>query len=117
MPPAWLEDWLRLPMQPLVSAGDVESRVSPQIREIAMRILACPGGSEPFGFRYHGGSDPGMARSVLPVLLFRKIGPGASAPFHESRDGVAASPPIYLLARCLSRGAVRTFRLDRIEFL
>jgi hypothetical protein len=113
MPPAWLENWLRLPMQPILSAGDLGVGVHPPIRDVATSILSCPKGGKPLRFRYRGGTDPGSPRSVLPVLLFRKIDP--AAPVSDSDDGAKPLAPLYLLAHCLTRGEARTFRLDRIE--
>lgn len=113
IPPAWLEDWLRLPMQPILSAGDLGVGVHPAIRNVATSILSRPKDGKLLRFRYRGGTDPGSPRSVLPVLLFRKIDP--AGPARDSDDGAKPLTPLYLLAHCLTRGEARTFRLDRIE--
>ncbi|MCB1203723.1 MAG: hypothetical protein KDN18_05655 [Verrucomicrobiae bacterium] len=107
----WLEEWFRLPMQPVISPRDLESCRDERVRDLAKTILAHPGGGVPLVFHYHGGSDPGSLRSVFPVLLFRKFDP--DLPASEGIEDVA-SDPIYLLAHCQVRGAARTFRLDRM---
>lgn len=112
-PPPWLEEWLRLPLRPVIHPDELGSGVHPRVRQLASRILAGTNGGGPLTFRYHGGSDPGGVRSVHPVLLFRKFDPADPAP--EPADRRAAKP-LYLLAHCRTRGAARTFRVERIEW-
>lgn len=112
--PAWLEDWLRLPMRPVVDERDLEGCEDCRVRNLASRILARPGG-DPLVFRYLGGSEPGRERSVLTVLLFRKFDPAVTNVDTESIE--VASATIYLLAHCQIRGSARTFRLDRMELV
>lgn len=100
---AGLEAWLRLPMQPLLCAGEVP----PSQRATAVRIFESMPCSSALSFHYQGGSDPGTRRSAIPVLLFRKISPDLD--IHEP-----AEKPVYLLAFCQIRNAPRVFRLDRM---
>ena len=111
LPPSWLEEWLRLPMQPLIRPADLADCRDERVRNLAETILSHPAGGVPLVFHYDGGSDPGSLRSVLPVLLFRKFDPDLPA---SERTAEAASRPIYLLAHCQVRRAPRTFRLDRM---
>ena len=60
-----------------------------------------------FEFSYHGGSDPGNTRRVLPILLFQK--------FEMAYDADDFPSHIYLLAFCRTRQQARTFRLDRVQ--
>jgi len=110
-PQTWLEEWRRLPQQPLVREHDWQDCPDARVREMASRIHAGMGAGERLCFRYFGGSEPGALRSVLPVLLFRKF------ETDEVEGVVAPGPdaPIYLLAYCRTRGAARIFRVDRME--
>lgn len=115
-PPFWLEAWLRLPMQPVIAEADLGDGCDRRVRETALKLLTRSGGVAPTILRYFGGIEPGRKRSVLPVLLFRKIAADASAGETESADASAAGP-LYLLAHCLTRAEARVFRLDRIELI
>lgn len=107
--PSWLEAWLRLPMQPVISESDLGADLDHRCRKTALGILRGLGQGETLRFRYFGGSEPGSTRAVLPTLLFRKLDP-------DLADSDAASQgPLYLLAHCQTRSAARTFRLDRME--
>jgi hypothetical protein len=99
-----LSAWLRLPMQPLLTASDVPQR----FRDVASVIFAALPNGTPLTFHYQGGSTPGELRSVLALMIFQKIDP--DSPHKEPAD-----QPVYLLAFCQTRNAPRIFRLDRIE--
>ena len=114
-PPPWLAEWLRLPMLPVVSEADLEGCHDQHVLNVASRIRAGFGGGEALVFRYHGGSEPGRVRSVLPVLLFRKFDPAGSD--GGTKPLVTTPGPIYLLAHCRIREAARTFRLDRMALV
>lgn len=111
----WLEEWLRLPLLPVVSDADLEACHDPQVLGVASRIREGFGRGEALVFHYHGGSEPGMVRSVLPVLLFRKFDPAVYVSFTKPVE--TTSGPIYLLAHCQTRKSARTFRLDRMELI
>lgn len=98
-----LSIWLRLPMQPLLTASDVTQCY----RDVAAWILAALPNGTPLAFHYHGGCTPGELRSVLALMLFQKIDPD----FPEEEP---AEKPFYLLAFCQTRNAPRIFRLDRM---
>ncbi len=104
--PEWLTEWMRLPRLPLL-ADDLPEIPDPSERELATQILQRIRSGNSFDFQYFGGSEPGKARQVLPVLLF-------TTSVDDMPCGVGDPNPIYLLAWCLSRYAPRTFRLDRI---
>lgn len=103
----WLEAWQCLPRVPLVREQFPQFGKDRQVEWFnASRITCRIHEGREFGFIYEGGSEPGTWRNVLPVLLF-------TVPAHpESPD--LTREPVYLLAHCLKRNAVRTFRLDRI---
>jgi len=107
--PEWLQQWLRLPRLPLISA-DLEQIGDPQERDLAALILQRIRSGIPFDFRYFGGSEPGKLRRVLPVLVF------TTAP-DDLPCGAGDPNPLYLLAWCQSRNAPRTFRLHRMQTL
>ena len=94
-------------MQPILRTGDLpESATAVEQRVggiVLTQLQEIPTALE---ITYHGGSDPGSRRKIHPILLFRKFEPNADAVFLH---------PIYLLARCETRKAPRTFRLDRIS--
>ena len=79
------------------------------MRHIAGNIL--------LSFRYTAGSEPGLVRTVHPILLFyqdyftyfqfRTDDPTEYPEFSDS--------PLYLLGWCQTRQAARYFRLDRME--
>jgi predicted DNA-binding transcriptional regulator YafY len=76
------------------------------------------GEGRPFTFLYHGGSDPGAFRTVLPTLLFSPD----FCPYRMCYEDPTELPdpsevPIYLLGWCQTRQAARTFRLDRMEMV
>lgn len=104
----WLNAWQRLPRVPLVrdqipGLGEKRSAEWFHAALISYRIRE----GRPFDFFYQGGSEPGAWRSVHPVLLF--TAPTQPGPPDLTRE------PLYLLAHCLKRHAVRTFRLDRLH--
>jgi hypothetical protein len=104
----WLDSWQSLPRVPLVRdqiplLGTARSAEWHRAIIITSRIRE----ARDYDFIYHGGSQPATRRNVLPVLLFTT--PPTSNPPDLTRE------PIYLLAHCLKRKAVRTFRLDRIS--
>lgn len=104
---AWLDAWQGLPRVPLVREQFPQFGKDRQVEWFHASLITCrirEGRS--FDFLYQGGSEPGTWRNVLPVLLFTV--PAQS----ESPD--LTREPVYLLAHCLKRNAVRTFRLDRI---
>jgi len=114
--PEWLREWRRIPRLE-IAPKDLPDHNDPHQRSIAADIFPCIHHGTPFTFRYLGGSEPGLVRQVLPVLLFRLDYFGYC---HEHREDPADVPdpavvPIYLLAWCLSRNAPRTFRLDRMQ--
>ncbi len=53
---------------------------------------------------YHGGSGPAAQRQILPAVLFS-----------AAHDGGDVRWPVYLIAWCARRQAIRLFRTDRIE--
>lgn len=103
-PSGALAEWLRLPLRPILDPGILP----PADQKTAGLLLGLIPLGQSFGFTYHGGSDPGTRRSVLPVLLFQKFDP--ELPVTEPRES-----PAYLLAFCQTRNAPRIFRLDRIQ--
>ncbi len=103
----WLDAWQRLPRIPLVrdqipQLGGNRSSEWHRATLIACRIRE----ALDYDFTYLAGTEPGTRRKVLPVLLFSA--PTIPGPPDLTRE------PVYLLAHCLKRQAVRTFRLDRI---
>ncbi len=114
--PDWLREWREMPKRE-VCVHDLPFHCDPRRRDFASAILYSITEGTPLTFRYHGGSEPGAARTVLPTLLFR---PERSS-FPEFRSGDPAGfsalheTPIYLLGWCQTRHAARTFRLDRME--
>lgn len=104
--PEWLTEWMRLPRLPLLS-DDLPEIPYPSERELATQILQRIRSGNPIDFKYFGGSEPGKARQVLPVLLF-------TTAVDDMPCGDGDPNPIYLLAWCQSRNAPRTFRLDRM---
>ncbi len=114
--PDWLLKWRETPKME-VFARDLHLIKDSRQRETALAILIHIRTGTPLTFIYHGGSDPGLTRNVLPTWLFF---PDVSN-HHESRDGITSDrpepedSPIYLLAWCLARNSARTFRLDRIQ--
>lgn len=102
-----LEAWQRLPMKPLVSMEDFSNHTCTDREQfLGCVILAHAECQADFEFRYHGGSEPGATRRVLPILLFRKF---------ELTYNTPDIPHIYLLAFCHTRQQARNFRLDRME--
>ncbi len=106
-PAADLDAWLRLPMQPILRPGDLpESATDVEQRVGGILLTHLQEIKTALEITYHGGSSPGLHRRIHPILLFRKFEPAVDSD----------SPlPIYLLARCETRKAPRTFRLDRIS--
>ena len=102
--PEWLQEWLRLPRLPVVSA-DLPLIADPQERDLVALILQRIRSGSPFDFRYFGGSEPGKLRRVLPVLVF-------TTALGDQPCGAGDPNPLYLLAWCQYRNAPRTFRLD-----
>lgn len=104
---AGLDTWQRLPRVPVVRSQFPQFGKERQLEWFnALRIKCCIQEGRGFGFIYEGGSEPGTWRNVLPVLLF-------TVPAHSGSPDLRREP-VYLLAHCLKRNAVRTFRLDRI---
>lgn len=105
--PAWLSAWLRLPRLPVLR--DQLPQLGPD-REIewylASLALSRIQSGKSIHFTYHGGSEPGTFRQVVPMFLY-------AVPSNLA-DQDLAREPLYLLAHCLRRKAPRTFRLDRI---
>ncbi|MFP4352920.1 MAG: WYL domain-containing protein [Puniceicoccaceae bacterium] len=58
----------------------------------------------PVWIRYHGGSDAGGKRRILPAVVFGLDG-----------DDGGEGCPVYIVAWCALRQAPRLFRSDRIE--
>ena len=102
-PASTLDDWLRLPMRPILDPEILPTAYQKLARQLLERMTD----GQPVDFTYHGGSDPGTLRRVLPVLLFQKLDP-------ELPEIDALGEPTYLLAYCQTRNAPRTFRLDHI---
>lgn len=76
--------------------------------DLARQLLPRLRNGGPVQFSYLGGSSPGIARSVLPTLLF-------TIPNSDHFDtNEAPIAPIYLLAHCSNRQAPRTFKLANI---
>lgn len=107
--PEWLQEWLRLPRLPVVSA-DLPLIGVPQERDLVALILQRIRSGSPFDFRYFGGSEPGKLRRVLPVLVF-------TTALDDMPCGAGDPNSLYLLAWCQSRAAPRTLRLDRMQSL
>ena len=102
--PEWLQEWLRLPRLPVISA-DLPHIADPQERDLAALILQRIRSGSPFDFHYFGESEPGKLRRVLPVLVF-------TTALDDMPCGAGDPNPLYLLAWCQYRNAPRTFRLD-----
>lgn len=103
----WLDAWNRLPRVPLLREQFPQLGKDRQVEWFNASLITCriQEGRE-FGFTYESGSEPGTWRNVLPVLLF-------TVPANPEAPDLSRKP-VYLLAHCLKRQAVRTFRLDRI---
>ncbi len=114
--PEWLREWKRIPRVE-ITPEDLPDHNDPHQRDLAADILSRIHHGTSFAFRYLGGSDPGVVRQVLPVLLFRL---DYFSYYHDRCEDPADIPdpdvvPFYLLAWCQTRNAPRTFRLDRIR--
>jgi hypothetical protein len=83
-----LKEWLSAPRTLILDSED------PKERYFIRAILLC----QPVEFVYLGGTTPGSARRVHPVMLYRVWGFSGA----------------YLTAFCQSRQEIRTFLLDRI---
>jgi hypothetical protein len=105
--PEWLAEWQGLPRLPVLP-DDTEWIEPINDRVTSIHILICIQLAQPFTFRYHGGSEPGKTRKVLPVMLF-------TTALCDMPADAAHPNPIYLLAWCRLRNAPRHFRIDRIE--
>jgi predicted DNA-binding transcriptional regulator YafY len=95
-------------MQPIHFPKDLPHQAPSSALQILTALHEHSGKIE---FTYHGGSDPGQSRKVLPILLFQKIHPETDPHIPH----IPNTSPIYLLAHCQTRNAPRTFRLDRIQ--
>jgi hypothetical protein len=114
--PEWLHEWREIPKLE-VFAKDLPDHGDPHQRAVAEVILAHIQSGQPFTFRYHGGSEPGATRTVLPTLLFHLDYYGH---FYFCVEDPSEIPdpdpvPIYLLGWCQTRQAARYFRLDRMQ--
>jgi hypothetical protein len=103
-----LDTWQRLPRVPLVRNQIPELGQNRAAEWFHASLITCRiREGRPFDFFYLGGSEPGEGRTVHPVLLF-------TVPTHPGPPDLTRDP-VYLLAHCLKRNAVRTFRLDRLH--
>lgn len=107
--PSALEIWRRLPMKPITSYEALPPRPD-LLRLHGALILEFIESGTDFEFHYLGGSEPGAARRVRPVLLFRKFD-------SERETDPPLDRPVYLLAYCHTRQQARNFRLDRMDLL
>ena len=112
IPLSHLEEWLRIPIQPLRHI----SEVSEDVRRVASPILRHLGTGTSLHFTYDAGTTPGRTRNVTPIMLFHKIeNPYILTDQPAGTPPAEKSEPTYLLARCHLRKQTRTFRLDRIN--
>lgn len=88
---AWLDDWQQAPKEAVLHSDD------PKV----WRILACYWLQEPVDFIYHGGSESGTPRRIVPMEIFQAEG-------YRS---------IWFRGYCELRQGERTFNLHRVEFL
>jgi hypothetical protein len=117
MDPEWLREWREIPKMEIF-AKDLPDHDDPHQRAVAADILDHIQSSRPFTFLYHGGSEPGAFRTVLPTLLFFPD----FCPYRMCYEDPTELPDpsevaIYLLGWCQTRQAARTFRLDRMEMV
>ena len=87
----WLEAWRRAEWTPVFHSE------IPGEWEIIEAMWLCA----PLRFRYLGGSEPGMARVIIPTSVYRVRGYSA----------------LYFQGWCELRQGKRVFRADRCEFL
>lgn len=86
-----LADWRRFHWVPLFES----------VHPTAQRLIVAARQQELLTLRYWGGSTPGVARCVLPRLVFQAGGCG----------------PLYVSGYCHLRRAERVFRVERMELL
>jgi predicted DNA-binding transcriptional regulator YafY len=115
--PDWLREWREIPKLEIF-AKDLPADDDPPQRALGDVILRHIGEGRPFTFLYHGGSEPGAVRTVLPTLLFAPDFCPYRMCYEDPTELPAPSEtPIYLLGWCQTRHAARTFRLDRMEMV
>jgi predicted DNA-binding transcriptional regulator YafY len=115
--PESLQEWREIPKME-VFAKDLPYHEDPHQRALGEIILRHIGEGAPFTFRYSGGSEPGVVRTVLPTLLFSPD----YCPYRMCYEDPTELPdpsqtPIYLLGWCQTRQAARNFRLDWMEMV
>jgi len=88
---SWLGDWQQAPKEAVLHSDD------PKV----WRILACYWLQEHVDFIYHGGSESGTPRRVIPREVFQAEGYSS----------------VWFRGYCELRQADRTFNLKRLEFL
>ena len=88
---AHLQTWENAHTHPIYTAPAEDALTTQLLLHLYQR--------HPITIIYHGGSQPGEARTILPLLLIRK-----------SRYDTN-----YLIAHCQKRQQPRTFNLDKIE--
>jgi hypothetical protein len=114
--PEWLSEWRKV-QRVEIFPEDLPDHPSPHQRALAAVILQRIATAQPLAFRYHGGTQPGGARIVLPILLFA-LDYFAHYYFRCDDPGEIPDPdepPMYLHAWCQTRNAPRIFRLDRMQ--
>jgi len=88
---SWLGDWEQAPKEAVLHSDD------PKV----WRILACYWLQEPVDFIYHGGSEAGTPRRVIPKEVFE----------------VEGYSSVWFRGYCDLRQAERTFNMKRMEFI
>jgi hypothetical protein len=112
--PEWLQVWREIPKIEIFTR-DLECHDDPHQCAVAKVVMRHIAGNIPLTFRYSGGSEPGLVRTVHPILLFYQDYFTYFKFCDASEYPEFSDSPLFLLGWCQTRQAARYFRLYQME--